>query len=60
MQNDYLVKENDTIKFALSKTNETFDWKTEINLEDGVKNTIEYYKEYGISETFTHLTNDKK
>lgn len=42
-----------------SKTNETFDWKAKVNLEDGVKNTIEYYKRYGINETFTHLTNDK-
>lgn len=41
-----------------SNTNNTFDWKTEISLEEGVKRTIEYYKEYGINETFTHLTNN--
>jgi UDP-glucose 4-epimerase len=40
------------------KTNETFDWKTEVSLEKGVEETIEYYKEYGINETYTHLTNE--
>jgi UDP-glucose 4-epimerase len=39
-----------------SKTNETFNWTTEVGLEDGVKTTIEYYKKFGINETYTHLT----
>jgi|TARA_Y100000389_G_scaffold196354_1_gene229166 UDP-glucose 4-epimerase len=38
-----------------SRTKEDFDWKTETLLEDGVKAAVEYYKEYGINETFTHL-----
>ena len=38
-----------------SKTNQTFDWKATTSLEDGVKNAIEYYKEFGINETYTHL-----
>lgn len=40
-----------------SRTNETFSWKADTNLEFGVNKTIEYYKQYGITETFTHLTN---
>ncbi len=38
-----------------SRTNKDFSWKTETPLKDGVKRTIEYYQEYGIQETFTHL-----
>ncbi len=43
-----------------SHTNDVFNWKASVALEDGVKNAIEYYKKFGISETFTHLTGDKK
>jgi UDP-glucose 4-epimerase len=39
-----------------SKTFETFSWKTNTLLNDGVKNAIEYYKVFGIEETFTHLS----
>jgi len=39
------------------RTNETFEWAASTKLEDGVKNTVEYYKQYGINETFTHLSN---
>ena len=38
-----------------SKTNKTFNWKASTKLEDGVKNAVDYYKEFGIKETFTHL-----
>ena len=38
-----------------SRTNNEFGWQTKTELVDGVKQTIEYYKEYGIEETFTHL-----
>ena len=38
-----------------SRTENEFGWKTKVDLVDGVKRTIEYYKEYGIEETFTHL-----
>lgn len=38
-----------------SKTNETFSWSASTSLEDGVKQAIVYYKEYGVNETFTHL-----
>ncbi|NMD41296.1 MAG: nucleotide sugar epimerase, partial [Deltaproteobacteria bacterium] len=30
-------------------------WKVNTLLEAGVRKAIEYYKEFGISETFTHL-----
>jgi UDP-glucose 4-epimerase len=38
-----------------SKTNEHFDWKASTPLMDGVARAIEYYKQFGISETYTHL-----
>jgi len=38
-----------------SKTSQDFGWKVSTSLTDGVAKTIEYYKEYGIEETFTHL-----
>ena len=40
-----------------SVTNKTFDWKANTPLNIGVDNAIKYYKEYGINETYTHLTN---
>lgn len=43
-----------------SKTNEDFSWKPEVSLKNGVKATIEYYKDYGIAETFTHLKQEEK
>lgn len=47
-----------TILLDPSRTNEDFDWKVSIPLEYGVEKTIEYYREYGIEETFTHLKHD--
>jgi UDP-glucose 4-epimerase len=38
-----------------SRTENDFDWKATIELAKGVKQTIDYYQEYGIEETFTHL-----
>lgn len=38
-----------------SKTNKDFDWKVTTPLSTGVKAAIEYYKEFGIEQTFTHL-----
>lgn len=38
-----------------SKTNQDFSWKIATPLMDGVTRAIEYYKEFGISETYTHL-----
>jgi UDP-glucose 4-epimerase len=44
-----------TILLDPSKTNKDFGWKATISLEDGVRKTIEYYNEYGVTETYTHL-----
>ncbi len=38
-----------------SKTNKDFAWKASTPLADGVARAIEYYKAFGISETYTHL-----
>jgi len=38
-----------------SKTNRDFSWKITTPLMDGVARAIEYYKKFGISETYTHL-----
>ncbi|MNC90823.1 hypothetical protein D3C83_69720 [compost metagenome] len=45
-----------TILLDPSATHRDFDgWKTTMQLEDGVKRTIAYYREFGITQTFTHL-----
>lgn len=41
-----------------SKTNQDFDWKIVTSLEEGVARAIAYYREFGISETYTHLKLD--
>jgi len=38
-----------------SKTERDFDWGARTPLEDGVAKAIEYYREHGVAETFTHL-----
>lgn len=45
-----------TILLSPEKTNKDFDWKVKTPLNEGVDKTIAYYKEYGIEQTFTHLT----
>lgn len=42
-----------------SKTNSDFDWITSTPLSTGVKNAIEYYKKFGIEQTYTHLKQSK-
>ena len=37
------------------RTNEDFDWKVTTPLEEGVRRAIDYYREFGIQETYTHL-----
>lgn len=44
-----------TILLDPSKTNKDFNWKVTTSLEYGVKAAIDWYKQYGISQTFTHL-----
>lgn len=48
-----------TILLDPSKTNKDFNWKITTPLEEGVRKAIEYYKEFGITETYTHLKADK-
>jgi UDP-glucose 4-epimerase len=38
-----------------SKTEADFDWSARTPLEDGAAKAIDYYREYGVAETFTHL-----
>lgn len=38
-----------------SRTERDFSWSVSTPLVKGVKETIEYYKQYGITETYTHL-----
>jgi UDP-glucose 4-epimerase len=44
-----------TILLDPSRINEDFGWSPTTPLEQGVARAIEYYKERGISETYTHL-----
>jgi UDP-glucose 4-epimerase len=44
-----------TILLDPSKTNRDFQWKTTTPLSVGVKKAIDYYRAFGISQTFTHL-----
>ena len=44
-----------TILLDPSKTNRDFDWETSTPLEDGVRSAINYYEDFGITETYTHL-----
>ncbi|HZS62299.1 MAG TPA: NAD-dependent epimerase/dehydratase family protein [Gemmatimonadaceae bacterium] len=44
-----------TILLDPSETEREFDWQISTSLEDGVSRAIDYYREYGIEETFTHL-----
>jgi UDP-glucose 4-epimerase len=37
------------------KTERDFDWSATAGLEDGVAKAIAYYRDYGVTETFTHL-----
>lgn len=47
-----------TILLDPSETEKDFNWTVTTPLEEGVKSTVAYYDEYGITETFTHLRHD--
>jgi UDP-glucose 4-epimerase len=51
-----------TILLDPKKTVEDYGWKPATTLREGVKKAIDYYKEHGITETYTHLkgVHDKK
>lgn len=38
-----------------SKTNVDFEWKVTTPLSDGIRHAIDYYGEFGLEETYTHL-----
>ncbi len=44
-----------TILLDPSKTNREFGWSAKTTLEEGARNAIAYYREFGITETYTHL-----
>jgi UDP-glucose 4-epimerase len=44
-----------TILLDPSRTTQDFGWKITTPLENGVKKAIEWYKKYGITQTYTHL-----
>ena len=44
-----------TILLDPEKTNKDFGWRVTTPLMDGVSRTVEYYHQYGIQETYTHL-----
>jgi UDP-glucose 4-epimerase len=44
-----------TILLDPSQTESDFDWRITTPLEEGVRRAIDYYREYGIEETYTHL-----
>lgn len=48
-----------TILLDPSRTNKDFSWKVSTPLVNGVKAAIDYYKEFGIEQTFTHLRSEE-
>jgi UDP-glucose 4-epimerase len=44
-----------TILLDPSRIRQDFGWEPKTPLEDGVRAAIDYYREFGISQTFTHL-----
>lgn len=44
-----------TILLDPSKTNQAFDWQVSTPLEEGVSAAIEWYRQHGITQTYTHL-----
>jgi UDP-glucose 4-epimerase len=44
-----------TILLDPSRIREDFGWDVTVALEEGVARTIDYYREFGIAQTYTHL-----
>jgi UDP-glucose 4-epimerase len=44
-----------TILLDPSSVQQDFGWSPKVPLEEGVRRAIDYYREYGISQTYTHL-----
>lgn len=68
LENDVEVRERGeddvyTILIDPTKTEQDFDWKASTPLKEGVAKAIQYYHDFGIEQTFTHLKHiedDKK
>lgn len=48
-----------TILLDPSRTNKDFAWSVKTSLTTGVKVAIDYYKQYGIEQTYTHLRSEE-
>ena len=48
-----------TILLDPSRTTKDFGWGIRTSLKDGVQRAIDWYKEHGITQTFTHLAQPK-
>jgi UDP-glucose 4-epimerase len=48
-----------TLLLDPSKTKSDFGWEQIIQLEEGIPKTIEWYREHGVGETYTHLKADQ-
>jgi UDP-glucose 4-epimerase len=48
-----------TILLDPTRTQADFDWAAGVPLTDGVAATIEYYREFGITDTYTHLKHEQ-
>ena len=48
-----------TILLDPAKTERDFDWKISTPLAQGIREAVAYYREHGITETFTHLKHDE-
>ena len=48
-----------TILLDPAKTERDFDWKISTPLTQGIREAVAYYREHGITETFTHLKLDE-
>lgn len=44
-----------TILLDPARTEQDFTWRPSVALQDGVRDTIEYYQKFGITDTYTHL-----
>ncbi len=48
-----------TLLLDPTRTEQHFGWKQQIQLEEGIPKTIEWYREHGVGETYTHLKADE-
>jgi UDP-glucose 4-epimerase len=48
-----------TLLLDSRKTEKDFGWRQNIQLEEGIPPTIEWYRENGVGETYTHLKADE-